>query len=551
MEMLDPKQWLPWLIRVRFAIISFLLAIQLILHQAAQMQGLIVVQVPLPYFLSIIVFWYLLALIFQFLNKLKIDEHLQANLQMIADSLMASLVVYVTGGVDSFFYFLFPVIILMGTVVLSRVGTYKLAALCFLEAAMVLLLPFMQVVRSYSIEEPGLDSLEFKIATNLAAFMAVAFLAGKLSDTLRRTDAELRDRAGQLEDLRALNQDIVESMRGGLITTNLEGRILLLNTPGAEILGTGSTALNGRKMNDIFPGLASPVKSEPTPSRTELLWNGPAGEVLYLGFSIAPLTRNGAVDGFVYNFQDVTQLKQLQNQIQLKDRMAAIGRMAAAIAHEIRNPLASIAGSVKLFSKMASLNRDEQKLIAIVLKESERLNGIITNFLLYSRDKTYEFAIVNVVEILEETLTLLQNHPRMDSRFSIERELPTHPVMAALDADRIRQIFWNLGDNAIKAMPDGGTITVELHTRDGRLEIIFRDTGIGIQPGQVEKIFEPFQSEFTGGTGLGLAIAYQIIQAHGGTIRAESQDKGSTFRIDLPLAGTMNAAEERSVGAHG
>ena len=551
MEILDPKQWLPWLIRVRFAIISLLLAIQLILQQASQMQGLIVVQVPLPYFLSIIVFWYVLALIFQFLQKMHLDDRLQAGLQMFADSIMVTRIVYVTGGVDSFFYFLFPVVILMGTVVLSRSGTYQLAAICFVEATLVLLLPFMQVVRSYSIEEPSLDALEFKIATNLAAFLAVAFLAGKLSDTLRRTDAELRDRAGQLEDLRALNQDIVESMRGGLITTDLDGRILLLNTPGAEILGISFTALARKKVGDIFPGIASPVRGELTAARSELLWASPSGERQYLGFSIAPLTRSGAVDGFVYNFQDVTQLKQLQNEIQLKDRMAAIGRMAAAIAHEIRNPLASIAGSVKLFSKMATLSLDEQKLIAIVQKESERLNGIITDFLLYSREKTYEFASANVAELLEETLTLLQNHPQIDARYHIERALPGRPPAALLDADRMRQVFWNLGDNAIKAMPDGGVLKVELRVEGDHLEIRFHDTGIGIKPGQAEKIFEPFQSEFAGGTGLGLAIAYQIMQAHGGTIRAESHGQGSTFYIELPLIAADQATETRAVGAHG
>jgi two-component system sensor histidine kinase PilS (NtrC family) len=349
-------------------------------------------------------------------------------------------------------------------------------------------------------------------------------------------------------------------MRGGLITTDLDGRILLLNTPGAEILGVPFGEVAGKRVNDIFPGIVTPHNSDTTSTRAELAWSGPDGEKRFLGFSVAPLTRNGAADGFVYNFQDVTQLKQLQNEIQLKDLMAAIGRMAAAIAHEIRNPLASIAGSVKLFSKMASLNQDEQKLIAIVLKESERLNGIITDFLLYSREKTYEFAPVNLVEVVEETLTLLGNHPQVThaggaggagARFRIERLLPARPLWAFLDADRVKQVLWNLGDNAIKAMPEGGILTVELRGGQDHAEIVFRDTGIGIKPGQAEKIFEPFQSEFSGGTGLGLAIAYQIIQAHGGTVRAESVGKGSVFRIELPLGTVESPSEERAVGAHG
>jgi two-component system sensor histidine kinase PilS (NtrC family) len=170
-----------------------------------------------------------------------------------------------------------------------------------------------------------------------------------------------------------------------------------------------------------------------------------------------------------------------------------------------------------------------------VLKESERLNGIITDFLLYAREKTFQFVPVNVVEILDDTLTLLQNHPRVDDRFRIERQLPREPVRALLDTDRMRQVFWNLGDNALKAMPEGGVLSVQLTAAGEHIQIRFRDTGIGLLPHQMENIFEPFQSEFEGGTGLGLAIAYQIVQAHKGTIHAESAGQGSTFVIELPL----------------
>jgi two-component system sensor histidine kinase PilS (NtrC family) len=184
---------------------------------------------------------------------------------------------------------------------------------------------------------------------------------------------------------------------------------------------------------------------------------------------------------------------------------------------------------------MMNLSPDQQRLIGIVLKESERLNGIITDFLLYAREKTFQFAVVNVAEILEETLTLLQNNPQLDDRFRIEKQFPREPLWASLDTDRMRQVFWNLGDNALKAMPSGGVLSVILRSEGDHLEILFRDTGVGMTPQQAEKVFEPFQSDFEGGTGLGLAIAYQIVQAHKGMIRAESAGQGCIFRIELPL----------------
>ena len=550
MEQMDLRHWLQWLVRVRAVIISFLLAIELIIQQVARQQNLIVVQVPMKYFLAVLVFWYLLDFIFHILQKINADHRLQAYLQMVLDITMVSLAIYFTGGLDSYFYFLYPLIILISSMILSRSGGYLMASLCIIQAGVMLELSYYNVVPFYGLEHLDLRSLQLKIVTNMVAFLAVAYLAGRLAEILRQTGVELQDKAGQVEDLQAFNQDIIESMRGGLITTDLEGKIVLVNSPGAEILGRSFASLAGRPIETIFPEMVPGGRPDLSRPRKEIVWRGGGGEK-FLGLSIAPLSRSGEIVGYVYNFQDLTQLKQLEREIQLKDRMAAIGRMAAAIAHEIRNPLASIAGSVKLFSGMSDLGADQQRLIHIVLKESERLNGIITDFLLYSREKTYRFEVANVAEILEETLTLLENHPQFDARYRIEKSMPSEPVLASLDTDRMRQVFWNIGDNALKAMPSGGTLSVAVAAQGDRLEIQFRDTGIGLMPQQVEKIFEPFQSEFQGGTGLGLAIVYQIIQAHKGTIRAESAGSGCVFRIGLPLATRATGKDLSSAAIHG
>lgn len=540
MDMMDQKQWLSWLIRVRIVIITFLLGIQLTIQQVARLQNLTIVQVPMKYFLAVLVFWFVLDIIYHILLKINADHTAQSYLQIILDITMVSLVVYFTGGLDSYYYFLFPLTVLVGSIILSRGGAYLVASLCFIQAGIILEFAFYDIIPFYGLVHPDLKELQIKIAANLAGFLAVAYLASKLAENLRRTGVELKD-------LQALNQDIIESLRSGLITTDLNGEILLSNSTAGEILEIPAHSLQGKAVASVLPEMASRSQLDFPHPRREIVWRGRSGEEKFLGLSVSSLSRNGQTVGYVYNFQDVTQVKQLEREIQLKDRMAAIGRMAAAIAHEIRNPLASIAGSVKLISGMMDLIPEKERLIHIVLKESERLNTIITDFLLYSREMKFQFEVVNLAEILEETLTLLKNHPKFDGRFRIEKDIPAEPVLAVLDADRMRQVFWNLGDNALKAMPQGGVLSVQVLPQGERLQILIGDTGGGIAAQQGENVFEPFQSGFEGGTGLGLAIVYEIIQAHKGTIRAESTPQGCTFRIELPNIVGASGRETQAV----
>jgi two-component system sensor histidine kinase PilS (NtrC family) len=243
----------------------------------------------------------------------------------------------------------------------------------------------------------------------------------------------------------------------------------------------------------------------------------------------------GAV-GYVFNFQDLTDEKRRQTADRAKERMATLGRLSAAIAHEIRNPLASIAGSVKLLKSIAQLDGDQDRLVDIVSRESERLNKLVSDFLIYARDQRFEFREVNLVQLLEETLVLLEHHPTFGSAYRIERKMPRRPVIACADADKLRQVFWNICDNSLKAMPQGGTLTAEIEDRNGRLvRIVLADTGVGFSSAEAENLFEPFQAKFPNGTGLGLAIVYQIIQGHSGRVEVESAPgRGSRFLIEIP-----------------
>jgi two-component system sensor histidine kinase PilS (NtrC family) len=239
--------------------------------------------------------------------------------------------------------------------------------------------------------------------------------------------------------------------------------------------------------------------------------------------------------GYVYTFDDLTGIRRLEREVRMQDRLAAVGRLAAAIAHEIRNPLTSIAGSVSMLAGVPDLSEEHRKLLGIVTRESERLNNIITDFLAYSRGKQYQFSRVDLIPLLEDTLTLLQHRLVVDKAgVVIERRYAPKEAWTLADGDKIKQVFWNFCENAVRAMRAGGKLTISVESVGDDWQINFADTGPGINPQVIDKIFEPFQSQFEGGTGLGLAIVYQIVQAHEGKVWARSKaGDGSVFVLRL------------------
>src|SRR5207253_1647327 len=276
-----------------------------------------------------------------------------------------------------------------------------------------------------------------------------------------QVDVQLKDASGALESLQALHENIIQCMSGGLITTDVEGRITLVNMAAKGMLGCGDELI-GKSVKSLFldplPNLASErahgeVRFQPANGFRKTF------RVIVSTLSVP----DGGAAGCVYTFDDLTEIRRLEREVRIQDRLAAVGRLAAAIAHEIRNPLTSIAGSVSMLSSASEMTEEQRQLLQIVTRESERLNNIITDFLAYSRGKQYKFERVELLLLLEDTLTLLENRLVMEERgIRIHRKFSTDKAYVLADGDKIKQVFWNFCENAVRAMPKGGTLTVSI-----------------------------------------------------------------------------------------
>jgi two-component system, NtrC family, sensor histidine kinase PilS len=495
----------------------------------------------LPIFLSVVALTFLYVLALRFLGHLV----WQGAGQLFADVLLGTWLVWVTGDVYSPYIALYVIIIAIASILLGPRGALITSVGCvvaFTGLAMAAVTGAIPHFTHAAVTAPMSKAVE-TIGINDVAFLVVGLLSARLTERQSRSDVRLIAATQSLASLRALHERIVESIRSGVVTTDLEGRIFTFNAAAEEITGYKAGDVRGQEASIFFGDLAEHMadslqaaEAGETSPRFEASCLTPEGLRLRLGYSIFPLfAESGETTGLVITFQDLTEVRALEEISRRQDRLAAVGRVAASIAHEIRNPLAAMRGSIQVLRSEVDGDSAQAELMEIILRESDRLNRIITDYLTYARPRASSLVAEDVRDLLRETFTLLRHSDELREDHHLEAELPEEPMMAQADAAQLKQVFWNLSRNALQAMPQGGTLSVELKRQaTGRLSIIFKDTGRGMTPEQVEHLFEPFSST-TGGTGLGLSIVYQIIREHGGTINVRSREgQGTTIKIELP-----------------
>ncbi|MEA3348473.1 MAG: ATP-binding protein, partial [Pseudomonadota bacterium] len=521
--------------------------------------------VPIPLY-SFIVLTYLLTILYALhLTKVvKLERFIQQ--QLLTDATLIAGLLYLTGGFYSLFFPLFYFIILGGTLYLERQYTITLLFYC---TSLYLLVIFAHIYNPFQsfLPLPPLLGSNHKIVSqlffNLAPFYLTAFILSFIAKERLDTRRRLQKATSDLKEFRDLNEHIIASIDSGLITTNQQLAINSINQAGSTILGLEENSILAHNLHEIIPGL-SPAAESRERQRREIIYQQPRGRQLVLGFSFTPLIKShNRNSGWILIFQDLTELKEIEERLQAADKMATIGRLSAGIAHEIRNPLAAISGSIEILAKdLPAGDKTHQRLLQIVIKESARLDHLISDFLGFSRLEGKKQTLTNLIALLKDLVFLFRSQfPH--TRFNENYHKDNFPIKA--NPEQLEQIFWNLFKNALEAVDNCGEITISSRTlKNGALgnslnphnsppenlnpddnnptwiKITICDNGPGIKDEIAREIFEPFFTTKASGTGLGLYIAFQLTRINNGNIqlgKREDGARGTCARICFPEAG--------------
>ena len=475
------------------------------------------------------------------------------HLQVLGDLLVITGLVYITGGVragagtgGAGFMLLYPISVLSGSALLQRRGSLLLAGVATLLYAGTLWAVRVRIVPAQGLADvPSLPAkaILFSIFVTGVACVTVALIGAYLSESLRHAGERLEEAAEQVADLRELNEVIVNSIQSGLLITDAAGHVRYINAFGEAILALSGGTVRGRNIREVFgssflePMAMRARVGHHSLARLELDYARPGGGTVDLGISVTALaTGDRPASGYLLVFQDLTEIKRLEEEVRTNEKLAAVGEMAAQLAHEIRNPLGSISGSAQVLMGGANISEEHEDLLRIITRESKRLSDTLNRFLFQAKPSGRPRGPVDVGPLVSEAVALLRNGPEVGPRHEVEFEAEDGPHVCLVDPDQITQVFWNLARNGLEAMPGGGRLLVRLSRRVDDLVFSVRDQGRGMGREEQRRMFEPFHSGTSMGTGLGLAIVYRIVREHGGDITVRSvPGEGTQVEVRLPM----------------
>ena len=529
-----------WLIGGRAAVITVLLGSAILIQ--IKSPG----AVPIDPFFFIIGLTYALTVVYSLALK-HVERHRWiVDLQLGCDAIIVSAIVWLTGGVTSYFASLYALPIIAASAIQSWRGGMMVAVLSSLMYAGITGAQYSDNTLPLAVaaQLPPLRVAVFTVGLNVFGFFAVAALTGYLAEGLRRADAKLEQASSQIADLQAFSRHVIDSLSSGLATTDLTGTVMTFNRAAEAITGVRAQDAIGRPIEDVlqFPAELRRRYERATGyrlPRVEVAFRCGDERQIELGLSGSPLITPRGETGFILTFQDVTELRKQEREARVQQRLAAVGEMAAGIAHEIRNPLASMSGSIQILRQELPLTDEQEQLMDIVLRESERLNDTIRSFLAYARPQRQAMARFDLRQAVTDTARLLENSPELHETHAIAVEVPAEPVLFQADEGQIRQILWNLATNGLRAMPDGGRLTLSAAAEENGSQILIAvaDEGVGIAAEELDGIFQPFRGAFTRGTGLGLSIVHRIVSDYGGEVGVtSSKGEGTVVRVKFPVA---------------
>ncbi len=510
---------------------------------------------------------YFLTFVYIVLLKYQKDLTKLAYSQLLVDTFLITAIIYTTGGIESIFSFLYILTIINGSIILYRKGGMVVASSSSVLYGVLLNLHYFDVIEPFG-SRLGLYPAEYQrvsifymIVVNIAAFYLVAFLSSYLSEQTRKSRVELRAKQDDFVKLEALNERIIRSIMSGLITLDGQNRVILFNPAAEDIFAIKSDQAIGKKITDVLPllrqylenGTGSSPKAGTKPHKfVDLPYLRGDGERIFLRFSISPLwLPDGKQKGQILSFHDMTEVRQIEEEMKKVEGLALIGELAAGIAHEIRNPMASISGSIQMLKEGLAKDDVNNRLMGIILREVNRLNHLVNDFLLFARPKPVNLQEFDLSQLTIESLELFKNSGNWTDKLRLETDF-RRDIRLVSDPEQIKQVLWNLFLNASDAMPHGGVVQVSADLVDGQnptelgqklVKITVRDTGEGFSTKALSHLFTPFFTTKEGGSGLGLATVKRIVEGLKGRIYGQNHpDGGAEITILLHHSPSLAAS---------